>query len=204
MRLSLKREILPAALFLTMMIGVFHFNTVLSGKLATHFDLHGNPNGWMDKGSFFLSSAAQFLFIYLLLTFLPFIDPLRKKVETRYGVILVFRDAALIFSNAAFFIVLYAAEAGRQRTTLPSMIIGILGLLLIVFGNYLPKVPQNWFFGIRTPWSLSSDIVWKKTNIVGGWLLMLSGIVCIVSAVLKLNSLISLVFLFAVLIVAYI
>jgi len=54
------------------------------------------------------------------------------------------------------------------------MPIGV-GLLLIVLGNFLTRVEPNWFIGIRTPWTLSSDTVWRKTHRTGGWLMVLAG-----------------------------
>jgi uncharacterized membrane protein len=52
-------------------------------------------------------------------------------------------------------------------------------LLLIVTGNYLSKVRSNFFIGIRTPWTLSSDIAWRKTHRVGGRVLLLLGLALI-------------------------
>ncbi len=34
----------------------------------------------------------------------------------------------------------------------------------------------NWFAGVRTPWTLSSERSWRKTNWVGGWLFVLVGV----------------------------
>ena len=51
------------------------------------------------------------------------------------------------------------------------------GLLFIFLGNYITRVEPNWFVGIRTPWTLSSDTVWRKTHRTGGWLMVLGGLV---------------------------
>ncbi|HQT91558.1 MAG TPA: SdpI family protein, partial [Candidatus Kryptobacter bacterium] len=55
-------------------------------------------------------------------------------------------------------------------------------------GNYMPKFPQNWFVGIKTPWTISSEVVWKKTHILGGWLFALTGVVYVVFAALRLSA----------------
>jgi uncharacterized membrane protein len=57
-----------------------------------------------------------------------------------------------------------------------------LGLLFMVIGNYLGKVHPNWFLGVRTPWTLASELVWRKTNRTAGWLFVLAGLVIAVSA----------------------
>ena len=58
-----------------------------------------------------------------------------------------------------------------------------LALLLIVIGNYLGKVRSNFLFGIRTPWTLSSDLSWNKTHRLGGKLFVLAGIVGLIGQV---------------------
>lgn len=64
------------------------------------------------------------------------------------------------------------------------MIIVGVGLFLLLLGNVLPRVRPNWFIGIRTPWTLSSDRAWEKTHRVGGYILSAAGLVVVVSAAL--------------------
>jgi uncharacterized membrane protein len=59
-----------------------------------------------------------------------------------------------------------------------------VGLLFVFLGNYLTRVEPNWFVGIRTPWTLSSDTVWRKTHRTGGLLMVLGGVVLAISAFL--------------------
>jgi uncharacterized membrane protein len=60
------------------------------------------------------------------------------------------------------------------------MMVG-LGLMFMILGNYLTKVRSNWFVGIKTPWTLSSDEVWRKTTRVGGWAFFLAGLIIALS-----------------------
>jgi uncharacterized membrane protein len=57
-----------------------------------------------------------------------------------------------------------------------------VGLLFVFLGNYLTRVEPNWFIGIRTPWTLSSDSVWRRTHRTGGWLMVIGGLVLAASA----------------------
>jgi uncharacterized membrane protein len=63
----------------------------------------------------------------------------------------------------------------------------LVGVMLVVVGNVLPQARPNWFFGIRTPWTLSNDRVWERTHRVGGYLMVAAGIVGIASAALPLD-----------------
>ncbi len=64
------------------------------------------------------------------------------------------------------------------------VLIGI-GIMFIIIGNYMTQIRQNFFFGIKTPWTLSNEVVWKKTHRLGGYMFMASGMVSILSSVLK-------------------
>jgi len=57
--------------------------------------------------------------------------------------------------------------------------------MFIIIGNYMTQIRQNFFFGIKTPWTLSNEVVWKKTHRLGGYMFMASGMVSILSSVLK-------------------
>ncbi len=200
MKLSWKREILPWCLFIAMVIVGAYYYPLLPNVVPSHFGLNGKPDGWMTKPIFFIAGLFPFLLVYLLLTFLPFFDPLKKKIEPRFNVILRLRDVVLVFTAVIFLITL----KGAHDKILSVNVFGIaIGLLFIVMGNYMPKVPQNWFFGIRSPWSISSEMVWKKTHILGGWLFTLAGIVYIVFVSLKLRPLLGLYVLIVAAIVPY-
>jgi uncharacterized membrane protein len=57
-----------------------------------------------------------------------------------------------------------------------------VGLLFVMLGNYLSRVQPNWFLGIRTPWTLSSDQVWRKTHRIGGAFFVIGGIGMVAAA----------------------
>ena len=77
-----------------------------------------------------------------------------------------------------FFVNLWLLMAGMGRhPAIPADAAIGVGLLLIVLGNSLGKVPQNGVVGIRTPWTLADEDVWARTNRTGGWLFVLAGVV---------------------------
>jgi uncharacterized membrane protein len=56
-----------------------------------------------------------------------------------------------------------------------------IGVLFIVLGNFLSKVKSNYFFGIRTPWTLASETVWNKTHRLGGKVFIMAGVLLAMS-----------------------
>jgi uncharacterized membrane protein len=189
MKWSLKREIFPFTILLIMACVSIYYYPSLPDKMPIHFDIKGNINGWAEKYLFFLTQFGIMLGLYFLITFIPFIDPFRKKIESKYGLLLLFRDIIIGFFGFIFGIGILAAFEGSIRQDL----LGVgLGLLLFLTGNYMPKLPRNWFFGIKTPWTLSSEVIWRKTHIVGGWLFAVSGAVIVVLSLLKVPLIVTL------------
>ncbi len=189
MRWELKREILPLLLLTLFIVFSIHFYKILPDIIPSHFDTKGNPDGYMPKIKFMLIFFAILSGLYLLLTFIPFVDPFWKKIQSKYSIFLLLRDFSLLFFLYIYLIALIAGKEGHLKT----LHLGIgIGFLFILLGNYLPKLPRNFFFGIRSPWTLASETVWRKTHILGGWLFVLAGILLIVLSLLKVNFEISL------------
>jgi len=58
----------------------------------------------------------------------------------------------------------------------------------LLLGNLLPKVPRNFFVGIRTPWTISDEENWRMTHRLGGWLFVIGGVLMLFKGVLRLSS----------------
>lgn len=151
--------------------------TRLPEKVASHWDAAGQVNGYMGKfgGAFFMPLLT--LSIFILFSFVPKIDP-RNNIAK-------FKDIFNIFITVFLLYMLYihtlsiAFNLGHTfdftRAILPSM-----GVLFYFIGWMLPRAEPNWFIGIRTPWTLSSDIVWEKTHELGGKLYKIAGVLTLI------------------------
>lgn len=81
-----------------------------------------------------------------------------------------------------WFTVLFAIRPESPYKTLIKVAVGIL---LIGLGNYLPKIHKNYLLGIRTPWTLKSEMSWRKTHRLGGYLFVMIGMLYLVSSIIK-------------------
>jgi uncharacterized membrane protein len=179
MRWNLKRDAV-ALLVLAASVGLSWYSYVsLPALVPSHFSLDGTPDAYASKGFLVLMELGVMVFLYLLLTYLPRIDPFWKRIQNRYYVLLLFRDIIMVFMLFLFAVTVRSAYTGRLNMDL----FGIgFGLLFILMGNLLPRLPRNFFVGIRTPWTIASDVVWKKTHIVSGWLFVAGGLlICVLS-----------------------
>ncbi|HYO47220.1 MAG TPA: SdpI family protein [Gemmatimonadota bacterium] len=153
----------------------------LPEQVPTHFELSGEPDDWMDRfpGAFLLPAIAAG--IYLLLFALRRIDPRRAhyaRFEDTYWVILnVLALMMAVMQGLSLGLALgWPIDMGRAITV-------TIGLLFVGLGNYLPRIRSNWWIGIRTPWTLESEAVWRETHRVGGWTFVAAGLVLVVAGV---------------------
>jgi uncharacterized membrane protein len=144
-------------------------------QIASHWNAAGEVNGYMGKfwGIFLMPFFMVGLFILLLV--LPKIDPLKNNINSfrkYYNSLWIF-----IF---AFFLYIFAITLAWNlgyRFNFTFLMIPAMAVLWLFLGFFLRKVKRNWFIGIRTPWTLSNDVVWEKTHRLGGWLFMISGVI---------------------------
>lgn len=173
MKSSSAREWLMAGLLLAPYAYLTLIWTQLPDTIATHFNLHGRPNDWMGKGSAALLMGGLSLFLYLLLRFLPHIDP-RNQVQTSN-----YQKLRLVVTGCFSGItgwLWYVAARPAQSESLAGVLLALVGVMIAGIGNYLTTVKPNWFVGIRTPWTLSSDTVWRRTHQLGGRLMVAGGL----------------------------
>jgi uncharacterized membrane protein len=123
------------------------------------------------------------LTVWLVLRLLPRIDPRAPnyaKMQSAYDLTVNATMTVLLFVHAM------VLAAGLGYAVPVARITPILvGALFVTTGNVLPRARPNWWFGIRTPWTLSNDRVWMRTHRVGGYLMSAAGIVIIAGAALR-------------------
>ena len=135
-------------------------------QIAIHWDAAGNPNGYASKEWALLLLPILALGIALLLAVIPQLEPRRLNLaQSAKAYLTGWIGGLVVLAGAHLLIVLAAVGRPADIVTIASLLVG--GLLIAV-GNYLGKARSNFFFGIRTPWTLSSDLSWDKTNRLGG------------------------------------
>lgn len=194
MKWSFKRDLFPLAVIIVFIAVSYYFYNILPDTVPTHFNSDGIPNDYSSKTTLVLLGTGLTVGIYLLLTFVPMIDPLRKKFESKYSVFLLFRDLSMVFIPCIFILGYISAREGTYRSDLMGVLVGVL---LVALGNYLPRLPRNFFFGIRSPWTLASETVWVKTHRISGFLFVIAGIAMILLTILKVKLSISMLTVFA-------
>ncbi len=177
--MNLLRIAIALVILLTLALTVLAY-PALPDRIPSHWDVNGEVNGYMAKPWGALIVPLILLPLTALLLLLPRVDPLRRNYAAfqRYydGFILVFAAFLLVVQLQ---IVLWGLGYQISPTLLFPLAIGAL---FIYLGFLLEHARQNWFVGIRTPWTLSSERVWAKTHARGGALFKVAGIVALAGA----------------------
>ena len=173
----------------------------LPPTIATHWNVGGTADGFSSRATAVLIMPLVIIGLTGLFNVLPKLDPRRANYAKFIDTYWLIANAVLLFILIGHGMII-ATGLGYPVKVDRFMPIGI-GLLFIVLGNYLTRVEPNWFIGIRTPWTLSSDTVWRKTHRTGGWLMVVGGFVLAASVFLPQGAFLPLL-IAAILIVAVI
>jgi uncharacterized membrane protein len=98
-----------------------------------------------------------------------------NKLETIKVLLTTFMSILALF-------IIYSAK--NQSFANPNYIILLIGVLYIILGNYFKTIKANYFIGIRTPWTLENETVWKKTHKLGGKLWFVGGIIVVLTSLI--------------------
>jgi len=154
----------------------------LPGQMASHWNINDEVDGHMSKfwGVFMMPLVTLGMFVLFLV--IPSIDPLKANIAK-------FREAFNLFIILIVAFMLYihgltlAWGLGYTSFKMSTSVLPAMGLLFIFMGYMLRKAKRNFFIGIRTPWTLSSDTVWDRTHQLGAILFIASGMLTLIGSV---------------------
>jgi len=154
----------------------------LPDQMASHWNANDQVNGTMSKfwGVFLMPLITTGMLALFLV--IPNIDPLKANIAQ-------FRESFNLFIVLIIAFMLYihgltlAWSLGYQDFKMSAAMLPFMGVLFIAIGLMLRRAKRNFFIGIRTPWTLSSDSVWDKTHQLGSILFMVSGAFAIIGGI---------------------
>ena len=144
----------------------------LPEMIPSHWNMAGEVDGWSSKSFAVFGMPLILLGAQWLAVLATSADPKnqnhsKKILQLVFWIIPVM---SLVVSALTY------SEALGTHLQVEEIVWGLVGLLFIVIGNYLPKCRQNYTIGIKIPWTLSSEENWNRTHRLAGWLWVAGGV----------------------------
>lgn len=155
-------EVLTWVMILVPFIFIALFWNQFPDKIPTHWNIKGEPDSYGSKtwGLFILPLTN--LFIYGLFRVIPRIDPKKANHALFSGKRKAMQLMLHTFMTVIFFLTALAS-LGFEFNIGRIVILGVI-LLMMGIGNYMSNIRQNYFIGVRTPWTLENEDVWRETH----------------------------------------
>lgn len=150
----------------------------LPEQVVTHWNAAGEPDGTMPKALALAFVPALSGFMLLLFAVIPRIDPLGDNIRgfrRHYDWFVIAFTAFMLVVHAG----ILAFNLGYMFDFTLLVVAGV-ALLLYYVGVLMEHAERNWFIGVRTPWTLSSDEVWRQTHDLAARLFKLTAAVAAV------------------------
>lgn len=179
--MNLKKELPLIAIVLLPFIYLGYVWNQLPAKVPVHWNIHGEIDRYGGKTELLLIPFLLPFLVYLIFLAIPKIDPKGKidKMGNKYQSL---KLLMISFMSILALFLIYSAK--NQSFANPNYLLLLLGLLYVILGNYLKTIKSNYFIGIRTPWALENEEVWKETHNLGGKMWFLGGILVILSSLI--------------------
>jgi len=150
----------------------------LPAQIAVHFDSTGAPDNYLPKAIAVFGLPIFMVGINLFTHFMLDHDP--RKENASAAMKTIGKWAAPIISVIVMPVTLFMAMGAEIPITI--LVTGLVGVLLVICGNYLPKSRRNYTVGIKLPWTLDSDENWNKTHRFAGPVWVVGGLLFIATA----------------------
>jgi uncharacterized membrane protein len=152
----------------------------LPDHMVVHWGMDGQPDGYASKWFASLMFPVFMLGMILLQQWLPTIDPNKENIERFQGAYNII-GAGIVSLFFILHLVVILQGLGYELNV-PMLTTLLLGALFILTGNYLPRVRPNYFLGIRNPWTLTDEEVWRKTHRTGGKMFVAGGVLILLAS----------------------
>ncbi|MDD6058483.1 MAG: SdpI family protein [Clostridiales bacterium] len=153
----------------------------LPEQIPAHYGFDNQVTRWGSKYEALIYPITTIFMGYFLLAMAKLAAKQEKGGKNNENVLLISGIVVLVMFNIMNLYALYTDFHRIENLSTVSidmyqLLFGLLGLLLIIIGNMMPKLRMNSIIGLRTPWSLKNEFIWKKSQRFGGISFLLSGV----------------------------
>lgn len=151
----------------------------LPESVPMHWNGSGEIDRYGNKSELIWVTLSLTFLTYILLLIIPAIDPKKKLAQMGNKYFMIKLTLLFCLTGTA----LYIIESARNASLLNmKFFFTLIGFVILVFGNYMKTLRSNYFIGIRTPWTLENENVWKSTHHMAGILWFAGGVIIIITS----------------------
>ena len=168
------RKVIYALIVLNLVVDAA-FLVLAPDQVAVHFGASGEADRIGSKYEHLWFPALALAFI-------------AKRSDAHDGDKLLKADVVLLALMAVFSLFVFADGLSSSGSPFAALDLNVgrgaalvAGIAFVICGNIMPKSDRNEAFGLRTPWSLSNDEVWRKSQRFGGYAMIASGVLTVVA-----------------------
>jgi len=152
-------------------------------RFPVHWGVDGEVNRYGGRFEGLLLLPLMAVFLYVIMLFLPRLDPGRLNYARFSGAYYTIRALVIALLAVLYAVMILAAKGVPVDMT---RFVGLaVGAMFFVMGNVLGKIRPNWFVGVRTPWTLSSKRSWTRTHRLAGWVFVVGGIALMAAGIIR-------------------
>lgn len=187
----MKKSLILAGILLVLNVAItVAFLVVLPDQVPRHFGASGEVNRIGSKMENLIFPAIAFIFGLLFTLLAKYGEESNRLSLSKVNV-----GMQVVFILAGLFIYLNqlsyngTADASSSPSFDMSQVSAlIMGVTLIVMGNFMPKSTRNGLFGIRMPWTQKSDEAWARAHRLGGYVSIAAGVLMVLAGILLTGS----------------
>ena len=178
MKINKKLLVITTIIILLPIVIGLVFWEQLPAEMATHWGTDNEPNGWTGKAFTVFGIPGIMAALHIFCLIVTYADPKKSNIgEKAMGIVYWILPAVSLAVMSATY-----AYALGMNVNIGMICCLLMGIIFIALGNYLPKAKQNFTFGYKSPWTLSSEDNWNKTHRLAGWLMVICGFLFIINA----------------------
>ena len=176
-----KRFYLSIVIIVLQIILAVYLNSLIpeDSPIPVHWNIRGEVDAYSTSRFSFLMFPLINLILLLIMIFLPFFSVRYKQAKEQFDKVIPSMTNILVLFFALIHLYTMLIAAGKVDES-GNFIYIFLGLMFVLLGRLMPGIPSNFFAGIRTPWTLSSQEVWYRTHKLGGICFIISGVLMII------------------------
>lgn len=151
----------------------------LPDSVPLHWNIEGEVDRYGNKSELILIPFLLPILTYVIFLVAPYIDP-KNKLKSKDSKFNKLKTLMIVFMSILAIYILNASK--NESLSSPNSIVMLIGVLYIALGNYFKTIKPNYFIGIRTPWTLENENIWRKTHKMAGKMWFIGGLIVVLNS----------------------